>query len=328
MTLIGVVGPMFDDSFADNLVSSVHQMGLSAVSLGSAAARSGSRMVGRVMNIATQLGSAPQALLQRQVLRAVEEHRPDVVITVESVLLPSTVEKIGRSSARVVLWFPDHVANLGRQLMLLAPYDLVCFKDPVLVSRLQAMLEVPLLYLPEACNPQWHRPPPSTKRERVVVVAGNMYASRVRLLERLVAAGIPLRLYGPPVAGWLRSPALSEWHTSQYIARDTKAAVFRSAAAVLNTLHPGELSSMNCRLFEAAGCGATVLTEWRDTLPTYFDPESEVVAFRTFDELVERIQDCTDEPARGLALGDRASARAHSEHTYSHRLSSVLERVL
>ena len=42
--------------------------------------------------------------------------------------------------ARVAFWFPDHVANLDRQLMLLAPYDGIFFKEPHVVERLRALL--------------------------------------------------------------------------------------------------------------------------------------------------------------------------------------------
>ena len=43
---------------------------------------------------------------------------------------------------------------------------------------------------------------------------------------------------------------------------------------------------MNGRLFQATGCGAAVLTEFRPAVPELFAVGDEVLAFRDFDELV------------------------------------------
>ena len=110
--------------------------------------------------------------------------------------MPGTVQLLKRAGMRVAFWFPDSVANMGRQFMLLAPYDAIFFKEPHIVNNLRATLDLPVYYLPECCNPRWHRPMVDAATEPYLVIAGNMYASRVRLLERLVAEGIPLRLYG------------------------------------------------------------------------------------------------------------------------------------
>ena len=46
--------------------------------------------------------------------------------------------------------------------------------------------------------------------------------------------------------------------------------MFRSATGVLNTMHLSEVAGVNARLFEAAGCGAAVLTDFRPTIPDLF----------------------------------------------------------
>ena len=90
--------------------------------------------------------------------------------------------------------------------------------------------------------------------------AGNMYPSRVRLVERLIAKGIPLRLYGGGFPRWVGETSARVAHPGRYVAREEKARIFRSAADVLNTMHSAEVSGVNARLLEAAGCGAAVLT--------------------------------------------------------------------
>ena len=63
-----------------------------------------------------------------------------------------------RAGVKVAFWFPDAVSSFGRQKMLLAPYDAMFFKEPHVVERLRATLDLPVHYLPQGCNPRWHRP--------------------------------------------------------------------------------------------------------------------------------------------------------------------------
>ena len=100
-------------------------------------------------------GLARQALprldehAQNRIVRAVLGAGCEIIINLDSLLVPSVVTRLRSSGARVAFWFPDHVANLGRQLMLLAPYDAIFFKEPVLTDRLRAMLDLPVYYLPQ-----------------------------------------------------------------------------------------------------------------------------------------------------------------------------------
>ncbi|HEX3959166.1 MAG TPA: hypothetical protein VHZ03_21460, partial [Trebonia sp.] len=100
-------------------------------------------------------------------------------------------------------------------MMLLAPYDAIFVKEPHLVDRLTAMLGSPVFYLPEACHPRLHRPVAAPGTEPHLVLAGSMYPSRIRLLERLLAKGIPLQLYGGPFPRWIGPSPLRSLHAGR-----------------------------------------------------------------------------------------------------------------
>jgi spore maturation protein CgeB len=95
--------------------------------------------------------------------------------------------------------------------------------------------------------------------------------------------------------------------------------------AVLNNLHPAEDAGMNCRLFEAAASGAVVVTEERVGLRDLFAPGEEVLTFDTYDGLVTTLRGLLGDSAVGLPVADAAASRAHREHTYEHRLTSILD---
>ena len=327
MSRIGVVGPVAPDCFAENIGDALQHLGHVVTQLGTAHPRGRSHLVDRVAGLARQALPRLDERAQNRIVLAAREAECEIVINLDAYLIPRVVTQLKSSGARVAFWFPDSVANLGRQRMLLAPYDAIFFKEPWLTDRLGAMLGLPVYYLPQGCNPRWHRPVTLAGTEPCLVIAGNMYPSRVRLLDRLIAKGIPLRLYGGRFPRWIDETAVRAAHTGRYVAREEKARVFRSAAGVLNTMHPGEVNGVNARLFEAAGCGAAVLTEFRSTVPELFAVGKEALAFHDFDDLVEQATRLLSERGLTAQIGDAAAQRAHRDHTYDLRVTAILEKL-
>jgi spore maturation protein CgeB len=324
---IGVIGPVAPDYFAENVGDALQRLGHVVIQLGAARPRGRSRLVTRAAGLARQAVPRLDERAQDRIVRASLDTHCEIVISLDAQLVPRAVTQLKRSGARVAFWFPDSVANLERQLMLLAPYDAIFFKEPCLADRLQATLGLPVYYLPQACNPRWHRPVTAAGTEPYLVVAGNMYPSRVRLLERLIAKGIPLRLYGSGFPSWIGETEARAVHTGRYVVREEKARVFRSAAGVLNTMHPSEMNGVNSRLFEAAGCGAAVLTEFRPTVPELFAVGKEVLTYNDFDELVDQATRLLSDSGLTAQLGDAATQRAHRDHTYDLRVSEILAKL-
>jgi spore maturation protein CgeB len=324
---VGVIGPVAPDRFADNISDALSRTGHTVTKLGPAGSFYLSRTAKNVAMLAHRAMPRLDDWAQGRIARAALDSSCDVVINVDSRLTPHTVAQIKAGGARVVFWFPDHVGTLGRQLMLLAPYDALFFKEPHIVERVRANLGLPVYYLPQACNPRWHRPIVRPGTEPYLVTASSQYPSRLRLLDRLIAKGIPLKLYGTSFPSWIGETPARAVHTGSVVTREEKARVFRSAVGVLNTMHPAEFTGVNARLFEAAGSGAAVLTEFRSTVPDLFAVGEEVLAFHDFDELVDQATRLLNETGLTARLGDAAARRAHRDHTYDLRVATILENV-
>jgi spore maturation protein CgeB len=324
---VGVIGPVAPDRFAENIGDALQRSGHTVKLLGSAGSFHPNRIIKRAAMVAWQAMPSLNEKTQSRIVKAAVAAGCEVVINVDSRLTPEAVIQLRKNNIKVALWFPDHVANLGRQLMFLAPYDALFFKEPQLVERVRAMLDLPVHYLPQACNPRWHRPLTPAGTEPYLVIAGGQYPSRVRLLERVIAKGIPLKIYGAHFPKWLGETTAQDAYTGQYLAREEKAKVFRSAVGVLNTMHPAEITGVNLRLFEAAGSGAAVLTEFRPTVPELFANGTEVLAYHDFDELVDQATRLFNEAGLTARLGDAAASRAHRDHTYDLRVAAILEEL-
>lgn len=324
---IGLISGGRPDGFGENVGDALARMGHQVSHLGSTTVT----RRGRIGNHAAALArSALPALAERshrRLVRVALDRRCDAVITVQGDLSPEAVAQLRRNGVPVALWYPDAVCNMGRQRALLAPYSALFFKDPLLVRRLRDMLDAPVEYLPQACNPRRHRPVGEAATNRAIAVVGNLYPSRLVLLRRLHEAGIPLVVYGAAARGWDHGLVPPHLHAGRAVFREEKARVFRTAAAVLNNLHPAEMHGVNLRLFEATGAGAAVLCEQRPVLADLYDPGTEVLPFGDFGDLVEQARDLLAAPDLARKVGDAASRRAHTEHTYEHRLPAILEKL-
>lgn len=333
-----VVGPLGPDSLADNLLGSLRDVGHDArgvetwkFSPESQASRPLPLLDALQPHALNEMERRPAlaARLQAGVLEAAEEHRPELTIVMDWNLSVELVPRVRAAGGPVALWFTDPLREIGREAYLLGGYDSVFVTDEPSAQRYRDLRGLNAHLMPEACNPRWHRPPEDAvpgDAGPAVLVLGSVYPSRFLLLRRLIAAGVRIELRGghvsrviPPDAGLNAARAGGE------LVREAKASAFRRAAVVLNDVNTSETSHLNLRLFEAAGSGGAIVTEWRDGLPDLFEPGAEVHAYRTFDGLLALIRRLQDDPAAALAAGDAASERAHAEHTWGHRFDAIVD---
>jgi hypothetical protein len=324
-----LVGERFPDSFADNLAVALEDAGhaVTVVAPFRRPVAGGGWVRSRLK---AELPSQPRLALRAQahVLDAADQQRPELVLNIDFRLSWTIARELGRRDLARAFWFPDSMGNLGRETHVLGHYDAIFVKDSAVARHYRDVLGLNAHFLAEACNPRWHSPPDGVAPGDAgpsVVVAGNMYASRFALLRRLQAAGVQLSVHGPPWPRWLPpDPRLEAAYTGRYLVRDEKARAFRGAMTVLNAMASHEADGANCRLFEAAACGAVVLTDWRERLPSMFKLPEEMRAFASFDELVGELRAIAAlTPAERRALGDAAAARAHAEHSYARRFETL-----
>ncbi len=148
---VGIIGPLSPDSFADNLVASFESLGTEVAYLGESVPALRSQYLNEGLQMAAK-AVALETQLQNRLIRQATKVGPELIVSVQGGLLPRTVQALKRAGAVVVLWFPDHVGTIGRQLMFAAGYDHVFFKEQHLVDRSRQILDLPAHYLPEACN--------------------------------------------------------------------------------------------------------------------------------------------------------------------------------
>jgi spore maturation protein CgeB len=324
-----ISGNIFPDSFARNIALTLERQGHVVLTVQESSSRlDRNGFWSKAYSILVRAVPQVERQRHRALVRAVEAFQPDLILAAHGLLSVEVVREMkSASNAKIAVWYPDHLVNLDKQYLLASDYDAWFFKDPYMVESFRAKLGINAHYLPEACNPLWHHRVELNEAEKRMyacdlTIAGNMYYYRARMLETF--KDYDLRIWGKGYPRWMNSP-LRPRYADVYVGELEKAKAFSGAKIVLNTMHYGEIIGVNCRLFEAAGCGAFQIAEWKPGLPELFEPEREMVTFRTREELKEKVDYYLSHPKERREIADRAYARSHREHTYDLRLKQMFE---
>lgn len=175
---------------------------------------------------------------------------------------------------------------------------------------------------------------PSEKERRGVLLKQKAYAA----LQTARRAGVPqsvlekMPLLGK-AAGWKEPPVLSQY-VDQRIARRAKSPVFglkmfqrlAQSRVVLNThIDVSPSSASNMRLFEATGVGTCLLTDWKENLAELFEPDAEVLTYRTAEECAEKVKYILEHESQRREIAVAGQRRTLSAHTFDNRVIQIDE---
>lgn len=100
-------------------------------------------------------------------------------------------------------------------------------------------------------------------------------------------------------------------------------AFFCSSRATLNVTRQSMAANGYCpsgRLFEAAACGAAILSDWWEGMETFFTPGEQILRVRTADDVLQALA-LSDSELR--SIGKAARALVLERHTAAHRVAEL-----
>jgi spore maturation protein CgeB len=282
--------------------------------------------------------------------RALRAFAPRAISTSELLAMPAWTRHI--LTAQIEWFAPDVILNhvmhfvsaaslraiAGRRCLIVgqiaAPwgdreddrnYDLIVSSLPNYVSRFRARgirSELNrLAFAPRVLD----EVPAVAERDLAVSFVGTLsvhHTDRIRLLE-LLAQRVDLNVWGMGIEDIAPDSPIRACYRGQAWGRDMYA-IFRRSRIVVNQ-HIGIAGRFanNMRLYEATGCGATLVTDQKDNLQELFHPDSEIVAYRDPDQCLERIESISGAPDRCAEIGRSGQARTRSDHTYEKRTAEL-----
>jgi spore maturation protein CgeB len=277
-------------------------------------------------------------------LRAVEDARSaDLVVKASGIgvfdsLLEEAVLELQEPETLVVFWDVDAPATLDRIEQdpldpfreLIPRYDMVLTYgggEPVVQAyeSFGARRCVPVY---NALDPSTHfTVPPDPRFHGDLSFLGNRLPDREARVEEFflrAAAALPARTFLLGGSGWGdKAMPRNVRYVGHVYTRDHNA--FNSTpTAVLNVNRESMARygfSPPTRVFEAAGAGACLITDYWEGIELFLEPGREVLVAHTGDQVAEHLGSLLPESA--ARIGIAARQRILSEHTYDHRAAQV-----
>jgi spore maturation protein CgeB len=86
--------------------------------------------------------------------------------------------------------------------------------------------------------------------------------------------------------------------------------------------------SNNMRLYEATGCGTLMIVDLGRNLQSIFEPDKEVITYRSAEECVEAVRHALSAPAAAAEIAAAGQRRTLSEHSYVRRTAELSQILL
>jgi len=172
------------------------------------------------------------------------------------------------------------------------------------------------LYLPEGANPQIHRPYDEDKVFDVSFV-GQCYGNRPEVVGRLRSTGLRVEAFGP---GWPSGPLQMD----EMVRTWSRSKINLGFGGVLG--HK-ETFCLKGRDFEVPMSGGLYLTEHHEELLPFYEIGREIVTYRGFADLVEKISWLLSRPDDAESIRRAGRARALREHSWEMRFDRVFRLI-
>lgn len=159
---------------------------------------------------------------------------------------------------------------------------------------------------------------------------GTYSDDRQPTLERLLIEPARQWKKGRFVVAGPQYPATIQWpknvERTDHLSPDRHRAFYNAQRFTLNVTRAEMVRagySPSVRLFEAAACGAPIISDFWPGLDELFEPEREMLIAKSSRQVLEWLQGINEDQRR--ALGDRARRRVLAEHTAMHRAEELEE---
>ncbi|HPC82454.1 MAG TPA: glycosyltransferase [Thermoanaerobaculaceae bacterium] len=271
--------------------------------------------------------AAPAPLPVGPALEAVGGFEPDIVVCLAgAVFVPGELKAaLPRSAVYVGLALSDPL-GLEASLAIAPSFDLFYSHEPSCFAAYRAA-GIPVRECAPAIDGELFAPLDAPKQWDVFF-AGRWTQRRneaVAALSRVCR----VRLHGHAGESRWDPPALPPLDGPAELRAGIASALLALEFAVIDDQPPPALGiwRLTNRPQFAAACGVASLIEDHHSLARYFEPETEIVPYRSIPDLVERVMRLVGDPARCAELGRRARARALRQHLWDHRVAVILRDV-
>jgi spore maturation protein CgeB len=272
--------------------------------------------------------------LNRNLLRLAHRVEPDLCITIGGYrLLAATIMELRRTGIRTTLLTTDAPIDGFRPVIETAPlYDHVFCSGSEAIEILGRIHGLEPLWVPFACDPDYHHPASLTPEERKVwgrevVFVGSYYPNRWEILRKLT--DFDLGIWGP---GWRR--VINE-KNGNYI-RDVQIGYedwirVYSASKIVVIIHFQDGRSpcyqASPKVYEALACRSFVMVDQQRDVLSLFQSGQHLVTFSDVDDLREKLHHYLRHDQQRASIASEGCREVLEKHTYRHRVLRMLDHI-
>lgn len=157
-----------------------------------------------------------------------------------------------------------------------------------------------------------------------VGVVSKSHGKGTEFLEK-VSSMMPMDVWGYGVETLDPDSPLRKAHHGEAWGLDMFSLLGQSKVTINRHIDVAENNANNMRLFEATGCGALLITDYKDNLEDLFEIGREVVAYRTPEECAVLTKYYLDHPDEAEQIAKAGQERTLKDHTYTKRMQQTAE---
>ncbi len=273
-------------------------------------------------------------LRDRRLLALAGRFQPELILLMhgESLSAPFLQALKARARCPVAAWWVDN--PFRHPIADLFPlYDALYIFDRSYIGPLRQAGARDVRFLPCCCDERVYRPRELTPAQRrrygsgIALIAW-CYDRRVEVAQAL--SDLPLKIWG---RGWAPSEVRSRLNGSagkipieERFVPDEEAALIYSGCQIGLNVHADQtrVAGLNTRSFELLAAGAFELTDAVQGMEEMLAPGKEVAVYHSPQEAREMAGYYLSHPEERAAMAARGRERVTREHTYLHRMKTLL----
>lgn len=276
--------------------------------------------------LARKVGLSPKLDAQAEeiLLAQVEDFRPDLILNQDVFHIDTQLARRLKQIGRPILF---------GQVGIAPPRDGDWQVYDLMMSQLLSTVEAfrkagtqselcHLAFEPALLDVLPPAPPVDTEVSFVGAVSPD-HRARIALLEA-VARRFDLKLFGSKPQALPGTSPLHRCFQGEVWGSDMYQTLRRSSITLNSHIDLAGREAGNMRLFEATGAGVYLLTDFKDTLHTLFEPEREVAVWRSIGDCLSGIERALRADTERAEIARAGHARTVAQHTYRHRVRQIL----
>ncbi len=258
----------------------------------------------------------------RKLAQTVREYQPDLILVVDlfyfdEQMLAFFSELKGKIAlAHWIGDFFDERLERAREI-----FDLFLFTDTELLQRAREQGFPRAEYLPLATNPRIFYPAEAIqKRDERLLFLGAWSDNREALIRQIEE---PMVIVGK---GWDKLSKTGHTVVSRNVSIEQAAEYYRQHSYVLNIINTKNISvGLNMRCFEAPASGAVLITDNVRDLPLNYQAGTDVLTYDSAADINTLLRSLRKGGQDASAVEKSGMEKAQADHTYAHRVRTVLE---